>query len=95
VRHVLLLNDSTRDSATVAVRAPHGGLGTRSAQLEQLTAPSASATDDITLGGRSFGTATSTGLLPPPISDPVRARGGAYRVTLPAASAAVLTFTTR
>ncbi len=94
-RHVLLLNDSLTNSAVVVVRAPHGVLGTRAAQLERLTAPNASATDDIALGGRTFGAVTTTGQLRPPVSDPLRARGGAYRVTLSAASAAVLTFTAR
>jgi hypothetical protein len=95
VRHVVLLNDSTSDGAHVVVRAAHGVLGARPAQLERLSAPSVAATDDITLGGRSFGAATSTGALRPPVNDPVRARAGVYRVTLPPASAAVLTFPAR
>jgi hypothetical protein len=95
VRHVVLLNDSTKDGAHVVVRAARGILGAGPAQLERLRAPSVAARDDITLGGRSFGAATSTGVLPPALNDPVRARGGGYRVTLPPASAAVLTFTTR
>ena len=95
VRHVLLLNDSLTDTAAVVVRAPHGALGTGAAQLQRLTAPSASATGDLVLGGRTFGAVTATGQLRPPVSDPVPAHGGAYRVTLPAASAAVLTFSSR
>ncbi len=95
VRHVVLLNDSLTDSAGVTVRAPRGVLGTGTAQLAQLTARSVSATGGISLGGRSFGAVTTTGLLRPPIGDPVAARGGAYRVTVPAASAAVLTLTVR
>lgn len=91
-RHVVLVNDSLTTSAIVAVQAPQAVLGTRTAQLERLTAPRASATDGVTLGGRSFGTATTTGLLAPPVNDPVPDRRGVYRVTLPAASAAVLTF---
>jgi hypothetical protein len=94
-RHAVLINDSLTTSTTVSVRAPHGVLGTRPAQLERLTAPSASATRGIALGGRGFGAVTTTGLLEPPVYDPVPGRGGAYRVTLPAASAAVLTFTVR
>ncbi len=95
VRHVLLVNDSTTDSAGVVVRAPRGVLGTRPAQLERLSARSVSATDGITVGGRSFGAATTTGVLPAPVHDPVAPRRGTYRVTLPPGSAAVLTFTTR
>jgi len=95
VRHVVLLNTSTTRTAAVSVHALRGVLGMRPAQLQRLTAPSVSARDDIALGGRSFGAATSTGVLAAPVSDPVRPRRGNYRVTVPAASAAVLTFTTR
>jgi hypothetical protein len=95
VRHVVLLNDSLTDSASVVVRAPRGVLGIRPAQLERLSAPSVSATGNISLGGRSFGAVTTSGLLRPPVSDPVAGRGGAYRVTVPAVSAAVLTLTVR
>jgi hypothetical protein len=95
VRRVLLLNDSTAGGVAVAVHAAHGLLGRRPAQLERLAAPSVLATGDITLGGRTFGATTTTGVLPAPVSDPVRARRGVYRVTVPAASAALLTVTTR
>jgi hypothetical protein len=51
------------------------------------------ATGGVTLGGRTFGPSTTTGLL----SGPLRARqlapaAGAYAVHLPAASAAIVTF---
>jgi glycosyl hydrolase family 79 len=94
-RHVLLINDSLTESASVVVTGAQGGGAPPVAQLERLQAPSASATDDIHLGGRTFGAATATGQLRPPVRDPVPVRGGAYRVTLPAASAALLTFTVR
>jgi hypothetical protein len=94
-RHVVLVNDSLTDSAAVVVRAPRGVIGAGPAQLERLSAPSASATGDITLGGRSFGAATPTGQLSAPIPDRVSARGGSYRITVPAASAAVLSFSAR
>jgi hypothetical protein len=94
-RHVVLVNDSLTQSATVVVRAPRGVLGTAPAQLQRLSAPSASATGDLSLGGRSFGSATTSGLLRAPVHEDVRARRGAYRVTVPAASAAVLTFSAR
>jgi Glycosyl hydrolase family 79 C-terminal beta domain len=95
VRHVVLLNDSTTAGAAVVVRAPHGVLGVRTAQLARLSAPSVSATAGVSLGGRSFGAVTTSGLLRPPVNDPVRARRGAFHVAVPAASAAVLTFTAR
>jgi hypothetical protein len=93
-RHVVLLNDSLTRSASVAVRAPHGVLGSSPAGLERLEAPSATATTGITLGGRSFGV-TTTGVLPAPARHAIAPRGGVYRVTVPAATAAVLTFSTR
>ena len=93
--HVVLLNDSLTDTAAVVVRAAHGVLGAGPAQLERLSAPSASAISEVTLGGRSFGAATPTGQLGSPIPDRVSARGGAYRVTVPPASGAVLSFAAR
>ena len=93
-RHVVLLNDSLNRSASVAVRAPRGTLGSGPARLERLSAPSAYATSGITLGGHSFG-ATRTGILPVAVRDDVAAHGGAYRVRVPPASAAVLTFSAR
>ncbi len=92
---VLLLNDSLKASASVGVRALDANFGPRPAQLQRLSAPSASSTGGISLGGRTFGAATATGRLGPPVSNPVLTSGGAYRVTVPAASAALLTFTTR
>ncbi len=94
-RHVILLNDSLTDSAAVAVRAPRGVLGAGPAQLERLSAPSVRSTSDITLGGRGFGAATASGRLRPPVSDPVSPHRGVYRVTVPPAGAAVLSFSAR
>ena len=94
VARVLLINDSLGSAATVVV-TPQSGYGSAPAQLEALTAPSAHATTGITLGGRSFGAATSAGALQPPIADTVRPRAGSYRVRLPQASALLLTFSRR
>ena len=94
-RHVLLINDSLTAPASMTVTPPQGDLAPKVAQLERLQASSASATDDIHLGGRTFGAATTTGRLRPSVSDPVSVRAGVYRVTLPAASAALLTFAVR
>jgi hypothetical protein len=46
----------------------------------------------VTLGGRSFGE-TTTGVLPAPVTQQARRHGGSYAVTLPPASAALLTLT--
>ena len=86
---VLLINDSLTRSARVLVRVP---VAAGPASIERLRAPSAYAKGGITLGGTSFGTQTGTGLLPPPQAQAVLPRSGGYAVTLPAASAALLTF---
>ena len=85
---VVLINDST-ERHTVAVRVPTAS--SAAATLERLQAPSVHSHTGVTLGGRTFGTATTTGQLAPPIPDPVTPTAGMYRVTLPATSAAMLT----
>ncbi len=85
---VVVINFDTHASHDVVVRAP----GTTGGLLERLSAPSAAATGHVTLGGQSFGSSTTTGVLPgSPHETPLKASGGGYRVTLPAASAAILT----
>jgi hypothetical protein len=86
---VLLINDSLTNSARVLVRPP---VGAGEASIERLLSPSAYATGAITLGGQTFGTHTDTGLLPAPQTRVVAPRSGVYAVTLPAASAALVTF---
>lgn len=85
---VVLINEGIRQRR-VTVRSP---AVCQSATLEQLRAPSIFAQTDITLGGRSFGSETQTGRLPGP-SDIVSVRtvAGRYLLTLPAASATMLT----
>jgi hypothetical protein len=85
---VLLINDSLTSSALAVVRTP---VAPGPASLERLRAASVSATSGVTLGGRTFGAATGTGALAPPVPQSVAPRGGAYSVTLPAGSAALLT----
>jgi hypothetical protein len=89
VRHVVVVNESRIVSARVTVRV--SGLTGGWAELQRLSAPTASATSGISLGGRSFGAVTSTAQLGPPVRDVVAAHEGAYRITAPAASALVLT----
>jgi hypothetical protein len=85
---VLLINDSLTSSAVAVVRTP---VAPGPASLERLRAASAYATSGVTLGGRTFGAATPTGVLAPAVPQPVTPRAGAYSVTLPAGSAALLT----
>jgi hypothetical protein len=89
---VLVINDSIGSGARVLVRNP-AGYGRLPATIERLRAPGgAYATSGVTLGGRSFGV-TTTGVLQAPITQRVRRRSGTYAVTLPPASAALLTLT--
>ncbi len=85
---VLLINDSLSSSALAVVRTP-GAPGP--ASLERLSASSAYATSGLTLGGQTFGAATTTGLLAPATAQSVTPSGGTYSVTLSAGSAALIT----
>jgi hypothetical protein len=86
---VVLINGSARRGRSVTVR-----LGCRSGwgaveRLEGAGGPRATA--GVSLGGESFGPTTTTGTLPgPPRLELLRSFAGAYRVKLPAASAALL-----
>jgi Glycosyl hydrolase family 79 C-terminal beta domain len=85
---VTLINDDLASTEHVAIAVKD----TRSpASVVRLLAPSPSATGGVTFGGQSFGR-TTTGVLPsPPIGTPVFPTDGRYEVTLPPASAALLT----
>jgi hypothetical protein len=86
---VVVINDNIGSSARVLVRNP-AGYGRRPGTLDLLRASGAYATDDVTLGRRSFGR-TTTGKLGRPVTSAVVRRGGGYAVTLPPASAGLLT----
>ena len=89
---VLLINDSLRHSVSVRVRVrAAAGPGA----LERLLARSAYATEKVTIGGAGFGAGTATGALAPAVTSPVLPRAGIYSVTLPAATAALLTLSPR
>jgi hypothetical protein len=87
--HVVLINDDTARARTVAVRIP----GVRgAATLERLTGRGITARTGVTLGGQTYGSATTTGLLAGDSTlASVTKRGGGYVVKLPRASAAMLT----
>jgi hypothetical protein len=89
---VVLINVSPRRAHTVAVRLPAPA---RRATLERLRAPSLTATGHVSLGGRSFADPTTSGVLAAPRRlEPAHSKD-AYLVTLPPASAALLTVTSR
>ena len=87
--HVVLINDDTNHSQGVSLRLP----GTRAGTIERLQAPSVRSTVGVTIGGQTFGSQTATGLVPGPYHvNRVVASAGTFRVSLPAASAAMLSF---
>jgi hypothetical protein len=90
---VLLINDSLSSAAVTQVRAP-SGYGAHPGTIERLLASSAYAKGGVSLGGRRFGT-TLTGVLRAPKLETDRVRSGTYTVSLPAASAALLTLSPR
>jgi Glycosyl hydrolase family 79 C-terminal beta domain len=90
---VLLINDDPARSHVVAVSVPGARPGGSPgvASVERLRAPSALATSGVTLGGRQFSGRTGrlSGLSR--VSALPAGRGGRYTVTLPGASAALVT----
>jgi len=60
-------------------------------QLERLEAPSLASRGGVTLGGRTFGGATTTGRLAAPHTEAVTPSRGTYSITVPPGSAALLT----
>lgn len=85
---VLLINDHSRRSDNLRLRIPALN-GPAAVQL--MRAPSIHATRGVTVGDRSFGAATTTGLLRTPAPGSLTAVRGTYHVHLLAASATLLT----
>ena len=85
---VTLINDNLSKPRTVHVPLSSPG---GPAAVEALRAPHVGSTSGVTLGGRSFGNATSTGLLPAPVPRQLKSRHGGYTVRLPPATAILLT----
>ena len=87
--NVVLINDSLTQAASADVGPAKAG---EHATAQELVAPSAASTSGVSLDCQSFGTATLTGeLAGPSCTEPLTASGGVYTVTLPPASAALLT----
>jgi hypothetical protein len=86
---VALINESL-NRRTVAIAS--AGAHPLPAALEVLRAPRLTSTSGVTLGGQSFGSRTTTGLLAGRSSiDKITSSHGSYEFTLPANSAALLT----
>jgi hypothetical protein len=84
---VTLINDNLSKPKNVQVPlSPRGP-----AAVEALRAPHIGSTSGVTLGGRSFGKATTTGLLPPPVLRQLKSTRGGYTVRIPPATAILLT----
>ena len=85
---VVLINEDASHPVTVTLGASRLN---RPALLERLQAPGIQSASGVRIGGQSFAPRTSTGNLSGrPGKLTVRPRGGAYLVSLPAASAAML-----
>lgn len=90
---VLLINDSL-GASTQALVSPGSGFASpghgAGASVERLLAASAYATSGVSIGGRTFGAWTGSGHLQPLLLQALRPTDGAYRLSLPPASAALL-----
>ncbi|HET9720319.1 MAG TPA: glycosyl hydrolase family 79 C-terminal domain-containing protein [Solirubrobacteraceae bacterium] len=89
---VLMLNDDPSSSRQAQVALAGAG---STGRVERLVAPSVYATSGVSLGGRSFGASTSTGVLAAPSQQTVKARNGQFTLALPAGSATLLTIAPR
>jgi hypothetical protein len=89
--HLVLINAGLTAGHQVLVKPP---VHARLALVERLRAPSAAATNDVTLAGQTFGNETGTGKLKGKLRTVTLKpdRRGRYLVTLPATSAAMVTF---
>jgi hypothetical protein len=86
---VVLINKGTSSSRVALLRPPRSA---GPATLEQLVAPSLAASSGVTLGGQTFGPDTHTGALAgQPKTTTINASAGKYLMTLPPASATMLT----
>jgi hypothetical protein len=89
-QRVVLINESPTQSRTVSLRMPPGTGA--SARVIRLQAASVYARTRVTWGGRSYGIATTSGRLAPPQTQGLTPRAGAYTLSVPHASAALVTF---
>jgi Glycosyl hydrolase family 79 C-terminal beta domain len=88
--HVVVINKHLKNTETVRLRIP----GVKGAPtVQQLRAPGMQARRGVTIGGQTFGSSTTTGMLVGhATSQTLQPSGGTYVVRVPAASATMLTF---
>jgi Glycosyl hydrolase family 79 C-terminal beta domain len=90
IDRVVLIDKDPSRAERVTLRPPSGTPG--GATLERLRARSVDSRFGVTLGGRTYGRETSTGQLSPAISQALTPNArGAYTITVPAGSAALVT----
>jgi Glycosyl hydrolase family 79 C-terminal beta domain len=88
-RRVVVINKNPAKTRRVVLRVPGGGAAGR---VQRLVGPSITATSGIKLAGQSYGNATTDGRLRGKLRNERVARsGGAFRVDMPPASAALVT----
>jgi hypothetical protein len=88
-RRVVVINKSPVKARRLVLRVPGGGARAR---VERLVGSSITATSGITFGGRGYGDATPDGKLRGKArTERVGRRGGAFRIDVPPASAALVT----
>jgi len=85
--HAVLINKSETAAETFAVTVP----GFASATARLLTAPSYTSTAGITLGGQTFDGSTNGLIQGAVVKFPVQAKSGVFTVTVPIASAVIVT----
>jgi type IV pilus biogenesis protein CpaD/CtpE len=86
---VVVINKDQSHNRNVTIRLPAGSPAT--ATVERMRAPSVHARSGVTLGGRSYGAATATGQLGALRVTSVHASSGRVTLSVPHASAALVT----
>ena len=89
---IVVINKLSRRAITLPLRVP---AGRGPAVAESLRGRSLFASSSVSLGGQTFGNATTTGRLAAPDTTTLTPAGGVFPVTVPAASATLLTIPTR
>lgn len=87
---VVLINKAADASRSIRLQMP-AGTGAP-ATVQRLQAPSEYARGGVTLGGRTYGAQTTSGVLATPHLQSLTVEHGAYTLSVPAGSAALVTF---